>query len=262
MVRIRKLGTIFLVCSLLLIFKSTAFAVVGQISDQAGLMDEKSRQELLEQIENLELEYKVPVIIYTSTEDLSQNVRDRADDLLAEYVGNDNSGLLLYLNTNTRDYYFTLSGKVLRMIDNKRQKSLDDNLLLNLKAGDYNKAFMSFFDEAARYIKGGEIQGNILVNEKRLTAKDFKIAGIGGLTTFLISFFGLKKSSTPRPSKFVYYLSDNSNLGYAISGDSCIKTFKTSRVIPKNSSNSSGGSTTTTHKGSSGGSFSGRGGKF
>lgn len=31
--------------------------------------------------------------------------------LLAEYVGNDNSGLLLYLNTNTRDYYFILSGK-------------------------------------------------------------------------------------------------------------------------------------------------------
>lgn len=119
------------------------------------------------------------------------------------------------------------------MIDDKRQKSLDDNLLLNFKAGDYNKAFMSFFDEAARYIKGGEIQGNVLVNEQRLTAKDFKIAGIGGLTTFLISFFGLKKSSTPRPSKFVYYLSDNSNLGYAISGDSCIKTFKTSRVIPK-----------------------------
>ena len=262
MVKLRKILSLCILICLVLLRPSISLAAIGEVNDQAGILDEATKANLQDKISSIEADYRVPVFIYTTNEDLNISVRNRADTLLYDYVGKDNSGLLLYINMQTRDYYFTLSGNVLKMIDDKRQESLDKQLVSYLKDSDFNGAVKAFLDEASTYIEGGEISGNVLRDENSLTPMDYGIAGLGGLGSFLFSFFGLKSSNSPAPSKLIYSLMDNSNFAYTNSSDRFITSFTTSKHIPRTSSSGAGSSTTTTHKGPGGGNFSGRGGKF
>ncbi len=262
MVKLRRILSLCLLICLVLLGPSTSFAAIGEVNDQAGIMDETTKANLQAKISSIEADYGVPVIIYTTDEDLNTSARNRADTLLYNYVGKDNSGLLLYINMQTRDYYFTLSGRVLRMIDDDRQGFIDRQLVSYLKASDYNGAVKTFLDKASTYIEGGEISGNVLKDENSLSPMDYGIAGLGGLGSFLFSFFGLKSSNSPAPSKLSYLLMDNSNFAYTNSSDKFLTSYTTSKHIPRPISSGSGRSTTTTHKGPGGGSFSGRGGKF
>lgn len=251
---------------LLTLFSSIVLASEPRLQDEARLVTGDSINEVKGILQRIKEKYDVPVIVYTTNEEIN-NSRSRADSLLADYVGVDKDGLLLCINMNTGDYYISFSGRVLSMIDDDRLAKLDNNLLQNLKSGNYNKAIINFLADSETYIAGGEIAGNKLVDEKQISSKDVLISGSSGLLTFILSYFGLKKGSTPSPSGLIFNLYDNTKANLLAETDQLINTNTVSRILPKivqdnGRGSGSGGSVTTTHRGPGGGTFGGGGGKF
>lgn len=250
--------------AVLVIFSPMAQAAESVIYDNARIISSSNYGAISSRIDEIKTKYQVPVIIYTTEENV-YNVRDRSDNLLADYVGNDKDGLILYINMNIGDYHIAFSGRVLHMIDDNRLEDLKSSLLDKLVSGDYDGAINHFLAQAEGYIAGGEIAGNQLIEENTLTPQDTATAGAGGLMTFLMSYFGLKKGSSPKPSGLIYSVIDNTKSSLSASNDKFITTRTTSRIIPRvvvTSGSKRGGSFTTTHRGSSGGTFGGGGGKF
>ena len=250
---------------LIILILSTVSVVAARpaVFDEANLLSGESLELVQNRIDNINKDYQVPIVIYTTEEDIN-DARNRADALLADQVGVDQDGLLLYINMNTGDYHISFSGRVLNMINDNRLNSMKDNILDDLVSARYEDAIFTFLNDSQKYIEGGEIAGNVIREEQGVTVQDFATAGAGGVGTFLLSYFGLKNISKPKPSSLIYPLQDNSNLVLANLADRYITTRTTSRYIPRPvaSRGDGGGSITTTHKGPGGGTFGGGGGKF
>lgn len=268
MVKTRKLLIIMMALILFFINTQDSLAGLAKVRDDSGILKAESVEELQSLIDNTESKYDVPIFIYITEEDLDMEAQTRADDLLFNYVGKDQDGLLLYVNMNTRDYHFTLSGRVLSMLDDKRQIAIEDILVDDLKRGDLDLAAINFVNISTEYISGGEIPGNILRPEKpknNLSGGDTIAAALAGAISFFIARSRMRGSTNPVPSALVYKIANNSVYNRHYSSDKFLRKNLTSRKIPKTTNfagGSGGGSVTTTHKGSGGGTFSGRGGKF
>lgn len=254
---------ISLLLLILVLTTSPVFAANSKVFDEAQLISPTNIEEVKQKIDDINSKYQVPVVIYTTNEQII-NARERADALLADQAGVDKDGLILYINMNTGDYHISYSGRVLNMINDNRRDSLKDNVLDGLVSGDYEGAINTFINESEGYIAGGEIAGNKLVPEQGVTPQDVAMAGTGGLGTFLMSYFGLKNGAKLKPSSLSYNLNNNTSFVLGNLADQFITTRTTARRIPRvvTSSGGRGGSFTTTHKGPGGGTFGGGGGKF
>ncbi|MDO5026817.1 MAG: TPM domain-containing protein [Tissierellia bacterium] len=264
MVKTRRILGILMIVVLFLLRPNTAYADLGQVRDESGHLNNESVLVLENLIGETESQYEVPIFIYITGEDLRGSARNRADDLLFDFVGKDQDGLLLYVNMNTRDYHFTLSGRVLSMLDDRRQEILDKIIVKDLRNDNIAQAAINFVTKASDYIARGEIAGNVQRPEKNLSVIDIIIASGAGLTSFFASRLIFRNSLKPKPSAFAYNLGANSAFVVHHLSDRLLNKDVRTRKIAQHvsASGGSGRSITTSHRGSRGGTFSGRGGKF
>lgn len=258
----RALSIIF---ALILII-SPVFAAKESIEDNANILTLDQINRLNKQIDEIASNYNQPVYIYTSNEAIN-NPRKKADELLYQRVGKDGSGLLFYLNMETRDYYFSLSGEMLYILTDQRQAFLEDNFLSDLVSGDYYQAFNQFINDASHYISEGPLEDVTIKKAKSLSIMDVTLSAMTGLATFILSFYQLNKSSQEKMGRMHFMLSENTTANLSNPKDRLVNKYTNYRIIPRpvvrhSGSSSSTSSTTSTHRGKGGGSFSGRGGKF
>lgn len=264
---VRSKSTKIIVSTLIILFLMVSFvsADMVDISDDALLFSESAKSNASTIIDSIYEQYNVRTLIKTSDSAYQGSIEDEVDSLLRNHVGVDNNGLLLYINMATRDIYVNTSGDVIDMINDNRQDALLDNIINSLSDGNYDAALSTFLSQSQEYIKGGKITGNKRVESQSLSVQDAAMAGAGGLGTALLSFFGLKKGSTPKSSNMIYSLMENSNASFASTPDKLIDTRTTRTRIATpviSSGRSSGGGRSTVRRSSGGGSFSGRGRKF
>ena len=262
---VRKFRLIALAILILVFTMNLAISAPGDIVDDAMLFSDSAKSNASALIDSINEKYNAKILVKTSDSAFSGSIEDEVDRLLRNHVGIDNNGLLLYINMATRDVYVNTSGDVIDMINDQRQDLILDNITPSLTNGNYDAVLSQFLSQSESYIAGGKIAGNKRVEAESLSAQDALTAGAGGLGTALLSFFGLKRGSTPKSSNMVYSLMDNSASSFPLITDKLVDT-RTSRTrIPRavtSSGGSSRGGTSTVRRSAGGGSFSGKGRKF
>ncbi|MDO4778764.1 MAG: TPM domain-containing protein [Tissierellia bacterium] len=262
---VKKFLSILMSISILFIFAGSNNAQSQYIDDRANLFSESAKTEANNKLSKLFQAHNIPVYLFTTDEDMGDNVRENADSQLRDRVGADKDGILLFINnrTDSKYIYITASGnKAMRIMTDQNQKELLKSVKPYLSDKKFDQALSKYVGVVSDFVEKGPVAGNVIVPEKSISILDIIGAGGGGLLAFLLAKFGIKYSATPKPSNNVYSLRTNLVQSVDISKDYFITTTTTSRLIPKSSSGSGSSSTTTTHKSSGGGTFTGSGDKF
>lgn len=249
-----------------LVFSNSEYST-NYIEDNAGIFSNEDMSNVNQQLENLSNTYDIPAYILTNDESYRMSVREFANSALANRVGNDNNGILLFIDMYNSEVYITISGDtVLRTISDVRQDIILDTVAPLIRNNPL-KMGLEYSRIIDRYLEEGPIKGIEIVEENSIDIKDLGIAGGAGILTTIFSYLNFKSGVTVNPEPLVYSLLGKSTSNLIGLDAKLIDSQKFYRNIPRTTSyggmsSSSRSSRTTTHRSSGGGTFSGRGRKF
>ncbi len=246
----------------------TASAKSPRLSDGADLLKPYEEQELLSLVNRISEEYKYDVVVITVKSLGNKDAGEYAADAYLEGgygYGESNSGVLLLVSMEYRDWYLHFEGADLL----PTADYMADYFLDYLSEGYYFEAFRTFAEEAEGYVassgwdveRESEFPGTINYEEP------FGFFGkliFWGIIGFIVAFIAtaVMKGKLKSVAKQTYarqYLRQNS-FNLKTNRDSFLYSNVTRVARPKNTSSSSGSRGSS--GGSSGRSYRGGGGKF
>lgn len=249
-----------------ILFTSIVSANDNSIEDKSNIFSLNAISQANEVIKDSDINYNIPIKIYTTNEMTLASIENNADKILRDYVGIDNNGLLLLIDFSKREIIVNTSGDVIDIISDDRKDYLLDLVYDGLQTNNYDKALLDFVNVSYSYIQGGKIPGLERVEAKSLSLLDTIGASLGGIVTFVLSFFGLKNSSIDKPGNMIYSLANNSNFNMANSEDKLLDSRTTRRRIavaaPAMGVNRSSRPRSTVRRSPGGGTFSSKSRKF
>lgn len=236
------------------------------IQDDANLLSETTKSQLLEKMAEESEKLKTGIFIYTTNEYTSDN-QTTSDLYLADKVGFNNNGIVLVINMNIRNMHISTSGIMMKFWTDSRLNRTLDEIQDQLKSNDYDDAASLFVERIITYRKKG-ISGKsyTITSDGKLIIKNaisFTEASIAGLIAIICSilFFiitRLKYQLKIGNYKFDYQA--NSNVEITEKHDDLIRSYVTTRIIPR--STGGGGSSGGGSHSTGGGSFGGGGRSF
>lgn len=230
------------------------------IVDDAGYLTDDQLEELSKQLESIRKEYDFDVAIYTEETMSGVDAMSTADDIYdySGYGGGDNdSGILLYVSTEPRTYWFTTHGDGEVFFNKNGLAYLERNILPYLKENDYYSAFKTYVEHADELLdmaaKGEPF------NKKQYTMQHILIV-IGGALIIppVLAFTFLKRklammNTAVKENYAANYMKPNS-MKLDVSRDIFLYSTVTKTEKPKSDSGS--------HTSSSGRSHGGTGGNY
>jgi uncharacterized protein len=282
----KKLSSVILVLLLLL---SLSLPVHGTeepldyVVDYAGLLTAEEEDILEQQIQQHKVALQLDIVIVTTYGTGSKNVQEYADDFYDQNgygYGSDNSGILLLLDMEAREWYMSTCGDAIYIFTDYGLSLLGDEILPWLSSGEYYEAFDAWLGELPGFVTGFEngspIDGYVQPDDYEspygeeiyhyddhvgVRIKSFPIALVIGLVAALITILIMRSSmnTAKMQSGAVNYLKDDSF--HLRQRCDMFLYSRVSRVAkPKN--NTSGGGGSSVHRSSGGVSHGGRGGRF
>jgi len=260
----------FCLTLLFVFFVSPAFASIydlqGRIIDNAGLLNPQERERLLAIISSAATTYSFDMVIVTEKSIGSSSPGQYADNFfdenlygMAGMVG-DRDGCLFLLVMDSRDYWFSTSGRGIKILNSAAADKLESSVVKLLREDNYYGAFNAF-----------------LINWNEFLALDAKgrnynffhqwnvvLVIIAWVLALLIGFIVVQtwKSAMdtvlPQTQAAAYVVSGS--LAFREKKDSFL--YSTVNKIKLQTQSSSSVSKGGLHTGSSGRSHGGRGGKF
>ena len=118
-----------------------------RVVDQAELLTEYERQELLELLDQISLQQRVDVVVVTTDTLEGKTPQAYADDFFdfnGYGMGADASGILLLVSMEDRDYWISTCGYGITAFTDAGIEYLADRFLPDLSGGDYAAAFRQF----------------------------------------------------------------------------------------------------------------------
>lgn len=281
----RKVISVVLFMLMLAVLPVTCLAQMSLVQDQAGLMNADQQAILDQKAYELSEAYRMDIVIVTTNSNDGKDVQSYADDFFDENgygADKDDSGILLLVSMDTREWAFSTSGNGIYAFTDYSLEVLSEELIPYLSSGEYYEGFSHYLSCLPTYLDafqdGKPVDGyasdydpssteDVVYYEEPLTWSDAIIfSSIIGLVVAGISVAVMvfSMNTKRRQSGAGDYLVDNSfqlqtNRDYFLFSN----VTKTKRVEENNSNGGShGGGGSHVHTSSSGRSHGGRSGKF
>ena len=163
----------FLLCILLLLgISANASAAQDRVVDEAGLLTDSERNALEEKAASLWDSCHLDVAIVTLDSTYGKSVQTYADDYYDEHgygYGADNSGILLLLCMDTREWYISTCGEAIYIFTDFGLEQMGQAMLADLSYGEYFDAFETWMDLIPEYVEafsqGQPIDGMVYPDE-------------------------------------------------------------------------------------------------
>lgn len=251
--------TVMIMCA---VFAFPAFAALENppIIDDAAYLTENQFNELSEQLEELREQYNFDVAIYTENVMSGEDAMNTADDIF-DYngygAGDGADGILLYVSSSPRNYWFSTHGSGETFFNDNGLAYLEKKILPYLKENDFYsafKAYAEYSDELLEMAAQGEP-----FNKKQYDMT-YLLGVIGGalILPLLIAFVFMKrklaKMKTAVEQNYAANYIKPGSMNLECSQDLFLYSTVTKTEKPKSSSGS--------HTSSSGESHGGRGGNY
>ena len=228
---------------------------VPSVVDQAGLLNDKQKQQLSAQIGQVERSHGVRIAVVTLQTLQGKEPRQTADAILdRDYADGAHGSMVLLLAMDTRDWYVSTDNSMRKRItDDGGFAYLSDAFLPSLKDGDYAGAFRQYVATADAMLDYYEEQGEPYDPASEFSLLAFIVAvvlaGLAAIGVWQILLCQL--NNVTRAVAADSYLQRDS-VALTEQSDTYLYTDVTRTPKAKSSSGSS----------SSGGSHGGGGGKF
>lgn len=245
-------------------FGSASLHAADLVQDDAGLFSDIQIATLTQQLEAAADKTKTTFMIATSSTITQNDTRTAVDRVLGDAIGNNNNGILFFIDMTGRQIYLSTSGNMIQyMSDARIDDELDAIFDNGMSSGDYYSAAQTYVSETLRYFEKGvptsraykvDATTGAITYYKSITAMEGLIAVVVAAVVALIVFFTTKARYQLKKPDYHYAYQQDSTLDLTEQKDQLTNSFVTTRRIPKPTNNSGGGSST--HS-SGGGSFGG-----
>ena len=277
-----KVFSAFLALILLLSLSLSAFATEQGfpcVVDNAGLLASDEVDRLSEKIQSLRSELELEIVIVTVLGTGGKNVQEYADDFYDDFgygYGDTNSGILLLLDMDAREWYMSTCGDAIYIFTDYGLEQLGQTIVPWLSDGYYYDAFCAWLDALPYYVDAyrsnspidGYVQPDeyespygdkVIYYDDSLIEHPFLIALIIGLVAALITILIMRSAmnTAKLQSGAVDYLKSGS-FRLRQHSDMFLYSRVSRTAKPKNTSG--GGSSA--HRSSGGVRHGGRGGRF
>ena len=279
----KKLSSIVLVLLLLLSITVPVFATEPEapwVVDNAGLLSGEEVAELNSIIQSLRSELELEIVIVTTYGTGSKNVQEYADDFydINGYgYGADNSGILLLLDMEAREWYMSTCGEAIYIFTDYGLDQLGQTIVPWLSSGYYYDAFHAWLNALGYYVDAfrnqspvdGYVQPDdydspygdeVVYYDDFRIENPFPIALIVGLVAALVTVLIMRgKMNTAKFQRGAADYLKNGSFRLRQRSDMFLYSRVSKRARPKQ--NTSGGGSSV-HRSSGGVSHGGRGGRF
>jgi uncharacterized protein len=239
-----------------------------RVVDEADLLTDSQEEALLDKIEDIADEYEFDVVVYTSTDGQIYSAMEEADDIF-DYngygYGEEDDGIIFYVNMEIRDYWFSTKGHGITAFTDYGIDILKEKCQPKLSEGEYYEAFDTYLVLVDEFLGEAENGKPYDTNNKYLTMTDIIIRiaiavviamVIAGIVLLIMS----RKMKTAVPQLYAKEYMKKDSFHLTRESDRFLYSNTVRTAIPKSSSGSGGGSST--HRSSSGSSHGGGGGSF
>lgn len=280
----RKICSLFLLL-LLLSLTVTAYATdpdAPWVVDNAGLLTSEEVADLTQKIQELRGGLELEIVIVTTYGTGEKNVQEYADDFYDTNgygYGETDSGILLLLDMEDREWYMSTCGEAIYIFTDYGLEQLGGEILPWLSSGYYYAAFDAWLDALPYYVDAywsnspidGYVQPDeyespygeeIVYYEEPLFDNPFLPSAVTGLVAALVTILIMRsRMNTARlQSGAVDYLKDGS-FHLRRRSDTYLYSRVSRTARPKNNTSHHGGGSSV-HRSSGGVRHGGRGGRF
>lgn len=280
----KKLCSLIFALLLLLGLSVHAFATEPDapwVVDNAGLLSGDEVAELSRKIQTLRSELELEIVIVTTYGTGGKGVQEYADDFYDQNgygYGDTNSGILLLVDMESREWYMSTCGDAIYIFTDFGLSVLGEGLVSWLSYGEYYQGFDLWLDSLKPYVdaynSGSPVDGyvepdeydspygdEIVYYDEPLVKKPFPVALIIGLVAALITVLVMRsRMNTAKLQRGAQDYLKEGSFQLHQNSDMFLYSRVTRREKPKN--NSSGGGGSTVHRSSGGVRHGGRGGRF
>lgn len=242
----RRIISVILLCVLLAAAAVSAGAATPLLVDNADLLSAAQEETLLSALEASAQQLGMDVVVVTTDSLEGKSARAYADDW---YDYNDYSadGVLLLVSMSTREWYITTTGRAISDISNGEVDRLGDRLADYLSDGEYLQGFLFYAQQVVQYASEEQEAGSSGIVGWLICI------GIGMVAAFISVMVMKGKMKTVRSQSAASSYVTDSRYDTSRSRD----LFLFSHVSRTAKAQSNG-----THRGSSGRSHGGGGGRF
>lgn len=263
----KKTAVLSLVLLVILLFSLTLPAVAEPVEgprviDKANILTEAEEASLEATIRRLGVHYGFDAVILTVTSSLSDSSAERyADDYYDQGCygyGPNHDGILILVDMGSRAYHLSTTGRAIQVLTDKRLDKLVGTFQGSLSAGRYYDAFADALSDVEDYWQAGPPAGeNTDPDKHTFNIGLFLLITLFGLIIAIVICVSMRRGmNSARPRRLAReYVRPGS---FHLTQKSDLFLYMThSKVRIQSDSGSS-----STHRGSSGTSHGGRGGRF
>jgi len=233
-----------------------------RVVDNAGLLTSYQKSRLMANLDSLSENYDLDLVIVTEYSIGTARPMDYADDFF-DYngygLGGDRDGCLLLIVTDSRDYWFSTSGRAIKIVNPTAYKKMQSDALKSLRNNNYYEAFNSYAENWALFLSLDAIGRSYNFFYKWNTVITVIVWLIALLIGFIVVLVWKKSMNTALPQKLADAYIVTGSLNFNIKTDKFLYSVVTKTERSDDDSSSSGGGT---HTSSSGRSHGGGGGKY
>jgi uncharacterized protein len=253
---------LFLLSLAMLVISAPLFAN-SRVVDNAGLLSATEAASLRQLADNVSLTYNFDIVIVTESDIGNANTRDYADDYFDNNgygLGQSRDGCLFLLVMGTREYWFSTSGRGIRIFSGTAADKLENNMLNYLGNGNYYNAFSAFAKgwEELLFLDAEGSHSNFFEEYNLILVAIAWLLSLG--IGFIIVGIWKKGMNTALPQTQAAAFIVSGSLSFTVQQDQFLYSSVSRTPMASNSGSPAGRGSI--HTGSSGMSHGGRGGKF
>ena len=136
------------------VFADTAEDYTPHLIDNADLLTGEEESNLLAKLDEISDRLSVDVAVVTEDSIGDKTPREYADDFY-DYNGFSANGILMLINMDYREVWFSTCGSCIQIFHDQRIESLVQSSLSKLADGDYSAAVRTFFQRAENFLTQG-----------------------------------------------------------------------------------------------------------
>ncbi len=239
----------------------SATSHLPRIVDNADLLTPEEEQLLEEDAIQFGIDYSLDAVILTVDNLGGKSISAYADDYY-DYngygVGTDYSGLILVVSMTERELYISTCGDAINRLNDSELDDIINNISYDLSDGNYYDAFQLFFGFTTLYLdddSNGASDLDVMMPEVNWLISLL----VGVLAGVIVIMIMISTMNTKRRQHSAGdYLKQGS---FDLKNRQDIFLYSSISKVKREQNNSSGGGTSV-HRGSSGRSHGGRGGRF
>jgi len=230
------------------------------IVDEVGYLMQSELAELTEELNKVRKKYDFDVAIYIENDMSSDTAEASADDIY-DYqgygAGENDSGIMLYICADTREYHFTAHGEGLTYFNSRGLEYLESKVVPHLTERDYYEAFEAYIETSEELLEMAS-EGKPYNKKQYSTKYVIGLIAVCLLAPLLLAFMMMRRKLRKMKTAVANDYAANYMKPGSMRIDTSRDLFLYSRITKTEKAKSSSG----THTSSSGRTHGGRGGSF